>query len=48
MNLTCVLIKPPLLLTVIVVVPIISMTSTWKYEITTNLEGDVDEIDELP
>jgi hypothetical protein len=48
MNLACVLIKPPLMLTMIMVVPIISMTSAWRYEKATNLEGDVDEIYELP
>jgi hypothetical protein len=36
------------MLTVVVVVPTISMTSTWKYEKYMYLKGDVDEIDELP
>ncbi len=48
MNLTCALIKPPLILTVIVVIPTISMTSARTYEKATNLEGDVDEINKLP
>jgi len=33
---------------VIVVVPIVSMTFAWRYEKAIDLEGDVDEIDELP
>ncbi len=48
MNSTCVLIKPPLMLTMIVVVPIESMTFAWWYEKVTDLKGDVDEINELP
>jgi hypothetical protein len=36
------------MLMVIMVVPTISMTYAWEYEKATNLEGDVDEIDELP
>jgi hypothetical protein len=45
MNLACVLIKPLLMLTMIMVIPIVSMT---KYEKATYLERDVDEIDKLP
>ncbi len=48
MNSTCVLIKPPLILIVVVVVPTILVTFAWRYEKATNLKGDVDEIDELP
>jgi hypothetical protein len=47
MNLACVLIKPLLMLMVIVVVLTKSMTSAWRYEKTTNLKRDVDEIDKL-
>jgi len=36
------------MLRVIVVVPIVSMTFAWRYEKTTDLKGDVDEIDKLP
>jgi hypothetical protein len=32
----------------IVVVPIVSMTFARRYEKTTYLKGDVDEMDELP
>jgi hypothetical protein len=48
MNSTCVLIKPPLMLMLIMAVPIVSMTSPWRYEKAVDLEGDVDEIYELP
>ncbi len=47
-NVACVFIKPPLMLMMIMVVPIVSITTTWRYEKTTNLERDVDEINELP
>jgi hypothetical protein len=36
------------MLMVIVMIPIVLMTSTWRYEKAIDLKGDVDEIDELP
>jgi hypothetical protein len=48
MNSICVLIKPSLMMTVIMVVPMVSMTFAWRYEKATYLKRDVDEIDELP
>jgi hypothetical protein len=48
MNLACVLIKPPLMLIMIVVVPTISMTYAQRCEKAIDLEIDVYEIDELP